>query len=220
MLLVDVWIIWFGVIFMVGVSVSSVGWWAYRSYLKLQEQLAMTQKQLAHKEEKEREELAKKLKLRRANILLQPITAIAPPNPALEEHMVDGELERDQTSSLDGKGYLWQMNEHPYSSSLHNPDVYHSVRPFDYWKHYQNHQESPESQDEYHGYSKPQHVNSESLTNPLTTQHSINWNFRYATVFSPPFRHTFPTHHLSFTPKRLDCFKTKHFCLYRSYYQY
>lgn len=141
----------------------------------------MTQKQLAHKEEKEREELAKKLKLRRANILLQPITAIAPPNPALEEHMIDGELERDQTSSLDGKGYLWQMNEHPYSSSLHNPDVYHSVRPFDYWKHYQNHQESPESQDEYHGYSKPQHVNSESLTNPLTTQHSINWNFRFQT---------------------------------------
>jgi hypothetical protein len=179
MLLVDVLYIWLGLIFLASASVSVVGWWAYRSYLKLEEQLAATREQLAHKEEKEREELVKKLRLRRANILLQPVQSIAPPNLASEDHIIDGELSLTQTSSFDGKGYLWQMNELPYSSPLNNPDIYHSVRPFEYWKYYQNQQEGANSENEYHGYSRPQQVDSESLTNPLTTQHSINWNYRF-----------------------------------------
>jgi hypothetical protein len=179
MLHVDILYVWLGVVFLVMVSVSGVGWWAYRSYLRLQEQLAATKAQLASKEEKERGELAKKLKLRRANILLHPVQAIAPPNPSLEDHMMPGEVGLPQTSTFDGKGYIWQMNDLPYSSPLNNPDIYHSVRPLDYWKHYQNQHEDAISDDQYHGYSKPQHVNSESLTNPLTHQHSINWNYRY-----------------------------------------
>jgi len=176
--------LWIGLLFLAIGSVSSVGWWAYRTYLRLQEQLATTREQLARKEEKEREELVKKLKLRRANILLQPVTAIAPPNPSLEEHTAFGELGEQSSSSVDGKGYIGQMNGLLGDAGSNNPDIYHSVRPLDYWKHYQNHQEGLDQDEQYHGYSRPQLVNSESLTNPLKNHHSINWNKRYAHPFS------------------------------------
>lgn len=176
----DILYVWTCIAFLVSASVSVAGYWAWKSYLRLQEQLAATQAQLATKESKEREELAKKLRQRRANILMQPVMAIAPPAPWLDEHVLGGDFETSEQPPSDGRGYLSAMRDLPYSTSLHGPDTYHSVRPLDYWKHYLDQNEGALSGDEYHGYSKPQHVNSESLTNPLSHQHSINWNNRYA----------------------------------------
>lgn len=162
------------------VSISAGARQAWKSYVRLREQLAVARAQLATKESKEREELAKKLRIRRAAILKQPVMAISPPAPWLDEHILGGEDETMLPPSADGTGYLSAMRDGAYTTSMHGPDTYHSVRPLDYWKHYLDHNEGAAAGDEYHGYSRPQLVNSESLTNPLTTQHSINWNNRYA----------------------------------------
>lgn len=177
----DMLYVWSCIAVLVAASVSTAAYWAWKSYLRLQEQLAATKAQLATKEEKEREELAKKLRIRRGKILIQPVMSIAPPAPWLDEHVLGGDFETSEQATPESRGYLSAMRDGPYSTSLHGPDTYHSVRPLDYWKHYLDQNEAAQTGDEYHGYSKPQHVNSESLTNPLTTQHSINWNNRYVT---------------------------------------
>lgn len=178
----DMTYVWSCIAFLVVASVSTVAYWAWRSFLRLQSELAATQAQLANKEGKERDELARKLHQRRANILMQPVMAIAPPAPWLDEHILGHDFETSEQDLADGRGYLSAMRDTPYSTSPHGPDTYHSVRPLDYWKHYLDQTESAQTGDEYHGYSKPQHVNSESLTNPLTTQHSINWNNRCVSI--------------------------------------
>lgn len=192
--------IWIGFILVSISAVVSAAWVAYKSFLKLREQLEMTKAQLATKEEKEKEEQAKKLKIRRATILTQPIKAIAPPNTAFDEHPMQLEDVSGSDSAADNRGYLSQMGNPPYLTNINGPDIYHSVRPLDYWKHYQYHNEGATPDDQYQGYSRPHFANSELLTNPVTTQHSINWNKRYAS----PFYEHFYAPSLSFDHKIVD----------------